>query len=78
MTNQIKSPCIGVCEYDKITERDPERTCKGCSRTAEEIEEWFVASDERRKEIVKESESRKFDKEVKRDIQSVTRIFKNL
>jgi predicted Fe-S protein YdhL (DUF1289 family) len=76
MTNQIKSPCIGVCEYAKITEGELERTCKGCSRTAEEIEEWFLATEERRKQIIKASAARKLEEEYKKDLTSLKRIFK--
>jgi predicted Fe-S protein YdhL (DUF1289 family) len=78
MTNQIKSPCIGVCEYAENTERDLERTCKGCSRTAEEIEEWFVASDERRKEILKSCQQRKREEEYKKELTVVNRTAKML
>ena len=76
MTNQIKSPCLGVCEYAEITERDLERTCKGCSRTAEEIEEWFLATDERRKEILKKCQQRRLEQEYKKDLTLLKRIFK--
>jgi len=76
--NQIKSPCIGVCEYEKVADRDTERTCKGCSRTAEEIEEWFLASEERRKEIIINCEKRKQHKELEKEIEVTKRIVKNL
>lgn len=76
MNRTVKSPCVGVCEYAEITERDIERTCKGCSRTAEEIEEWHLATEDRRKEILNECEKRIFNKECEKEIESITRIFK--
>ena len=76
MNHTTKSPCIGVCEYAKITEGELERTCKGCSRTAEEIEEWFLATEERRKQIVKACAARKLEEEYKKDLTSLKRVFK--
>lgn len=76
MNLTVKSPCIGVCEYAEITEGELERTCKGCSRTAEEIEEWFLATEERRDEIVNNCKKRKLDEEYKKEVKSLTRIFK--
>jgi predicted Fe-S protein YdhL (DUF1289 family) len=60
---EIKSPCIGVCEYVKNTQENIERICRGCGRTAEEIEEWFFATERRKEEICRESEKRKDDQE---------------
>jgi predicted Fe-S protein YdhL (DUF1289 family) len=76
MNLTTKSPCIGVCEYAEITEGELERTCKGCSRTAEEIEEWFLATEERRKEIVNNCKKRKLDEDCKKEVASISRIFK--
>lgn len=77
-TEKKASPCIGVCEYEKVADGDTERTCKGCSRTAEEIEEWFLASEERREEIRNNAKKRAIDKECKKEVASLTRIFKVL
>jgi predicted Fe-S protein YdhL (DUF1289 family) len=55
----IQSPCIGVCEYGKNTEEVFERVCRGCGRTAKEIEEWYYAINERKREIIEESRKRK-------------------
>ena len=74
--NRVSSPCIGVCEYEEITERDIERTCKGCARTAEEIEEWFLATEERRIEIIEACKARKLENEYKKEVGLITRIFK--
>lgn len=75
---RVSSPCIGVCEYEEVTERDIERTCKGCARTAEEIEEWFLASEDRRIEIVENCKKRKLEDEYKKEVGLITRIFKNV
>lgn len=42
----VKSPCIEVCS---LNDRD---VCIGCYRTANEIIEWFSASDQRKREIL--------------------------
>lgn len=42
----VKSPCIEVCS---LNDRD---VCIGCYRTANEIIEWFTASDQRKREIL--------------------------
>ena len=45
-TQPVKSPCIEVCSLNH------EDVCIGCYRTANEIIEWFSASDERKREIL--------------------------
>ena len=42
----VKSPCIEVCS---LNDQD---VCIGCYRTANEIIEWFSASDERKRAIL--------------------------
>ena len=42
----VKSPCIEVCS---LNDQD---VCIGCYRTANEIIEWFSASDERKRQIL--------------------------
>ena len=44
--NRVKSPCVEVYALD---DKD---MCIGCYRTANEIIEWFSASDERKREIL--------------------------
>jgi predicted Fe-S protein YdhL (DUF1289 family) len=56
MTEKIKSPCVGICEYGEINLF--QRICRGCYRTAEEIEEWIYASEEKKKDIMKSVSSR--------------------
>jgi predicted Fe-S protein YdhL (DUF1289 family) len=72
------SPCIGVCEYEEVADGDVEKTCKGCSRTAEEIEEWFFATENRRKEILKKCQQRKREEEYKKELTVVNRTAKML
>ena len=43
---RVKSPCVEICSLD---DKD---MCIGCYRTANEIIEWFSASDERKREIL--------------------------
>lgn len=53
MNNSI---CRKVCEYE-----DDQRICRGCGRTAEEITEWFYATQERKREIAKAARKRSKD-----------------
>ena len=53
MNNSI---CTKVCEYE-----DDRQTCKGCGRTAEEITEWFYATQELKREIAKAARKRSKD-----------------
>ena len=51
-----KSYCEGICEYENTT-TEP-KICRGCGRTAEEITEWFYATEERKREIAKSARKR--------------------
>lgn len=42
----LPSPCTGVCQMDAQT-----GYCKGCLRTIDEIIDWGVASDSRKRDI---------------------------
>ena len=42
----VKSPCVAVCALD---END---VCLGCYRTASEITDWFMADQQRKREIL--------------------------
>ena len=53
MTNSI---CTKVCKYE-----DDQRICCGCGRTAEEITEWFYATQERKREIAQAARKRSKD-----------------
>lgn len=41
-----QSPCISVCVLDE------DDVCQGCYRTADEITDWFMSSDEQKREIL--------------------------
>lgn len=41
-----RSPCISVCVLD---END---ICMGCYRSADEITDWFMASDDQKREVL--------------------------
>ena len=47
------SPCISVCLLD---EQD---ICVGCFRSASEVTEWFMASAEEKREILRRTEERR-------------------
>ena len=48
-----QSPCISVCALD---END---VCMGCYRSAEEITDWFMASDEEKYRILERVRDRR-------------------
>ena len=48
-----QSPCISVCALD---END---ICMGCYRSAEEITDWFMASDEEKTRILQRVRERR-------------------
>lgn len=45
--SNMKSPCNQICEIDP-----PTGFCTGCGRTLDEIEEWLVATSERKQQIL--------------------------
>ena len=45
---RVPSPCLSICRMDAATE-----VCQGCWRTLEEIAEWGMASEERKRAIWK-------------------------
>ena len=47
------SPCISVCLLD---EQD---ICVGCFRSAAEVTDWFMASAEEKREILRRTEERR-------------------
>lgn len=49
----VKSPCVSVCALD---END---ICLGCYRSGEEITDWFMADEQRKREIVAASNERR-------------------
>ena len=54
MTGQEpQSPCISICALD---EQD---ICQGCFRSGDEITDWFMASAERKREILALAQERR-------------------
>ena len=49
----VPSPCISVCRLDE------QKVCTGCHRHVEDIREWRAATDERRREIVRQAYQRR-------------------
>ena len=42
----LPSPCTGVCQMDEAS-----GYCRGCLRTIDEIIDWSLASEERKRDI---------------------------
>jgi predicted Fe-S protein YdhL (DUF1289 family) len=42
----LPSPCISICQMDEVT-----GWCKGCQRTIEEIIDWSVAPEAKKRQI---------------------------
>lgn len=51
MSNKVLSPCISKCFTNGTN-------CPSCGRTNDEIQEWFDATEERRKEILQQGVKR--------------------
>lgn len=47
-----KSPCISICVLDD------EDICMGCYRSAQEITDWFMSSDEQKNEVLRKARER--------------------
>jgi predicted Fe-S protein YdhL (DUF1289 family) len=47
-----KSPCISICVLDDGD------ICVGCYRSAQEITDWFMASDEQKNEVLRKARER--------------------
>jgi uncharacterized protein len=51
----VESPCVGNCCLDDSL------TCLGCFRSLEEIKEWGIVDDRRRRVILQNAKQRKQD-----------------
>ncbi len=47
-----KSPCVSICVLDD------DDICQGCYRSAEEITDWFMASDDEKLQILRRCRER--------------------
>ena len=52
--DNIRSPCIGICQLDVSMS-----ICVGCFRTRQEVAMWSDVSDDEKKEIVARAKSRR-------------------
>jgi predicted Fe-S protein YdhL (DUF1289 family) len=50
---EVKSPCIGVCVMDDLT-----NLCQGCYRSLEEIQQWWDLDNEQKKIVVEAASQR--------------------
>jgi predicted Fe-S protein YdhL (DUF1289 family) len=50
--NEPRSPCISVCVLDD------DDICMGCYRSAAEITDWFMATDEQKREVLRRARER--------------------
>ncbi len=51
--NEVPSPCVSICALD---EKD---ICRGCFRSGSEITEWFFASEDQKRNILRQAEQRR-------------------
>ena len=47
------SPCVSICALGE------DEICTGCFRSADEITDWFLATDEQKREIIAKSAARR-------------------
>jgi len=50
--DEPRSPCISVCVLDD------DDICMGCYRSASEITDWFMATDEQKREVLRRARER--------------------
>jgi predicted Fe-S protein YdhL (DUF1289 family) len=50
---EVKSPCIRVCQHDSAG------VCFGCRRTREEVGDWSRYSNEEKEEIIRKTYDRR-------------------
>jgi len=50
--DEPRSPCISVCVLDD------DDVCMGCYRSASEITDWFMATDEQKREVLRRARER--------------------
>jgi uncharacterized protein len=61
MDSSAKSPCVGNCCLDD------DLTCLGCFRSLEEIKEWGVVDDHRRRIILQNAKQRSEVGKIRRE-----------
>jgi uncharacterized protein len=55
MEGQVNSPCVSVCILDR------EDICQGCYRSALQITDWMVYSDDEKLAVLKQCAQRRRD-----------------
>lgn len=50
---QPASPCVSICALDD------DEICTGCYRSADEITDWFLASNDEKREIIARAATRR-------------------
>lgn len=50
--DEPRSPCISVCVLDD------DDVCMGCYRSASEITDWFMATDDQKREVLRRARER--------------------
>ena len=50
--DEPRSPCISVCVLDD------DDICMGCYRSSSEITDWFMATDEQKREVLRQARER--------------------
>ena len=48
----MESPCVKICKYGEYLSQGLELVCIGCGRTQDEIRDWTIYSDEKRRKIM--------------------------
>ena len=51
--DQPASPCVSICALGE------DEVCAGCYRTADEITDWFLASNDEKREIIERASKRR-------------------
>ena len=48
----MESTCVKICKYGEYLSQGLELVCIGCGRTHDEIRDWTIYSDEKRRKIM--------------------------
>ena len=48
----MESPCVKICKFGEYLSQGQELVCIGCGRTQDEIRDWTIYTDEKRREVM--------------------------
>ena len=48
----MESPCVKICKFGEYLSQGLELVCIGCGRTQDEIRDWTIYTDEKRREVM--------------------------